>query len=157
RQLGADALEQLGYVAESATWRNAYLLGALELRRGAPPTGARAPVSPDVVRAMSLDHFFDYLGVRLDAERAAGHRIALNWIFRDGGQRYAVNLEHSALTSRADDWRDDADATIATERAVLDRLVLREVTFTQAVAQGLIAVDGDRDKAAALFELLDDF
>ncbi len=28
RRLGADALEQLGYVAESATWRNAYLLGA---------------------------------------------------------------------------------------------------------------------------------
>ena len=34
RQLGADALEQLGYAAESATWRNAYLLGALELRQG---------------------------------------------------------------------------------------------------------------------------
>src|SRR6266404_6829803 len=26
RRLGADALEQLGYAAESATWRNAYLL-----------------------------------------------------------------------------------------------------------------------------------
>lgn len=34
RQLGADALEQLGYAAESATWRNAYLLGASELRHG---------------------------------------------------------------------------------------------------------------------------
>ena len=29
RQLGADALEQLGYVAESATYRNAFLTGAL--------------------------------------------------------------------------------------------------------------------------------
>src|SRR5712692_5785201 len=33
RQLGADSSEQLGYAAESATWRNAYLLGALELRQ----------------------------------------------------------------------------------------------------------------------------
>src|SRR5678815_6118316 len=32
--LGADALEQLGYAAESSTWRNAYLLGARELRNG---------------------------------------------------------------------------------------------------------------------------
>src|SRR5262249_6376413 len=34
RALGADALEQLGYAAESAIWRNAYLLGARELRQG---------------------------------------------------------------------------------------------------------------------------
>ena len=32
RALAADAFEQLGYLAESATWRNAYLLGAQELR-----------------------------------------------------------------------------------------------------------------------------
>ena len=36
RALGADALEQLGYQAEASTWRNAYLLGAQELRHGAP-------------------------------------------------------------------------------------------------------------------------
>ena len=34
RDLAADAYEQLGYLAESATWRNAYLYGAFELRRG---------------------------------------------------------------------------------------------------------------------------
>ena len=44
RELGADALEQLGYQAESATWRNAYLLGALELRGGMSlPAVPRAP------------------------------------------------------------------------------------------------------------------
>src|SRR5207248_2028041 len=32
RALLADTLEQLGYAAESATWRNAYLFGAQELR-----------------------------------------------------------------------------------------------------------------------------
>ena len=45
-RLGADALEQLGYAAESATWRNAYLLGARELRQGVPAAAARAPVEP---------------------------------------------------------------------------------------------------------------
>src|SRR5579863_5570005 len=32
RSLAADAFEQLDYLAESSTWRNAYLLGAQELR-----------------------------------------------------------------------------------------------------------------------------
>lgn len=34
RYLCADALEQLGYQAESGAWRNAYLTGAYELRNG---------------------------------------------------------------------------------------------------------------------------
>src|SRR5262245_911146 len=74
RALAADACEQLGYQAESATWRNAYLLGAFELRNGTPAMQARAPVSPDVVRALSVPLFFDYLGVRLNAPKALGKR-----------------------------------------------------------------------------------
>jgi alkyl sulfatase BDS1-like metallo-beta-lactamase superfamily hydrolase len=36
RELQAATLEQMGYQAESATWRNAYLQGASELRQGVP-------------------------------------------------------------------------------------------------------------------------
>src|SRR5262249_59472505 len=137
RRLGADALEQLGYAAESSTWRNAYLLGALELRRGVPANAARAPVSPDVVRAMSLDLFFDYLGVRLNGEKAEGRRIVINWVIADAGRRYVLNLENCALTYLADRQHDRADATVTTDRAVLDRLVLRETTAADAIQSGL--------------------
>jgi alkyl sulfatase BDS1-like metallo-beta-lactamase superfamily hydrolase len=157
RRLGADALEQLGYRAESATWRNAYLLGALELRQGHPKTAARAPVSPDIVRGMSLELFFDYLGIRLDGERAAGRRIVLNWIFPDLGRRFALNLENCALTALPDRQAAAPDATVTTERAVLNRLVLRELTFADAMAAGLVQVDGAADRVAELFTLLDDF
>ena len=157
RQLGADSLEQLGYAAESATWRNAYLLGALELRHGVPTTGARAPVSPDVVRAMSLDLFFDYLGVRLNGEKAEGRRLVVNWVFSDLDRGYVANLENSALTCLADRRSDVADATVTLERAALNRLVLREMTFADAVERGLVRVEGDAAKAAELFGLLDDF
>ena len=36
RALLADTLEQMGYQAESAPWRNFYLCGAKELREGLP-------------------------------------------------------------------------------------------------------------------------
>ena len=157
RRLGADALEQLGYAAESATWRNAYLLGALELRQGRPRTVARAPISPDVVRAMSLALFFDYLGVRLNGEKAEGRRIVINWVFSDLDRRYVLNLENCALTWLADRQRDRADATVTLERAMLNRLVLRELPFADAVQRGLVGVDGDPAKVAELFSLLDDF
>jgi len=157
RQLGADALEQLGYAAESATWRNAYVLGALELRHGVPATVARAPVSPDIVRAMSLELFFDYLGVRLNGDKAEGRRMVINWIFSDLDQRYVMNLENCALTCLGDRRSDAPDATVTLERAALNRLVLREVAFADAVERGLARVDGDAAKVADFFALLDDF
>ena len=157
RHLGADALEQLGYAAESATWRNAYLLGALELRQERPASGGRAPVSPDVVRAMSLDLFFDYLAVRLDGQRAEGRLLVIDWVFADLGQRYALNLENCALTYLADRRSERPDATVTLERAVLTRLLLRELAVPDAVAKGLITIDGDASAVADLFGLLDDF
>ena len=41
--------------------------------------------------------------------------------------------------------------------AALNRLVLREMTFADAVERGLVRVEGDAAKAAELFGLLDDF
>jgi len=162
RRLGAAALEQLGYVAESATWRNAYLLGALELRQGRPDTTARAPVSPDLVRAMSLDLFFDYLAVRLNGEKAEGQAFVLNWLFPDdddpaGGRRYVLTLQNCALTYLAERQSDGPDATVTLARPVLDRLVLRELTIEEAIDRGLVTIEGDRGAVARLFGLLDDF
>jgi alkyl sulfatase BDS1-like metallo-beta-lactamase superfamily hydrolase len=157
RQLGADALEQLGYAAESATWRNAYLLGARELRQGAGAGLARAPVSPDVVRAMTPELFFDYLGVRLNGERAEDMRIVVNWAFDDLARRFVSTLDHCALTWLADRHHADADATVTLNWTVLTRVVLRELAFADVLQQGLATIDGDPARVVDLFGLLDDF
>ena len=157
RRLGADALEQLGYAAESATWRNAYLLGAFELRQGQPNTVARAPVSPDVLRAMSVEQIFDLLGVRLNGEKAEGRRIVINWIVQDLGRSFALNLENCALTYLADRRSDPADATVTLARATLDRLILRDLPFADAMQSGSVRVDGDPAKLVELLDLLDEF
>ncbi len=157
RQLGADALEQLGYAAESATWRNAYLLGAFELRQGLPNTVARAPVSPDVVRAMSVEQIFDLLGVRLNGEKAEGRRIVINWVFPDLARPYVLNLENCALTYLADRRKERADVTVTLDRATLDRLILRELPLADAIQSGAARVEGDANKVGELLGLLDDF
>jgi alkyl sulfatase BDS1-like metallo-beta-lactamase superfamily hydrolase len=157
RQLAADALEQLGYQSESATWRNAYLLGALELRQGLPALAARGPVSPDIVRGMDLELFFDYLAVRLHAERAEGKVIVVNWIVPDVDRRYVLNLENCALTYLADRQAERADATVTLDRAALNRLVLRQLTFADAVQTGRARVEGNAATVTELFDLFDDF
>ena len=69
KNLQADALEQLGYQAESGPWRNFYLTGAKELRKGVKKLPTPDTASPDTVRAMNLDLFFDYLAMRLDGRK----------------------------------------------------------------------------------------
>ena len=71
RELQADALEQLGYQAESGPWRNFYLSGAKELRDGVVRVFAPDTSNPDVIGAMSVGMLLDYLAIRLNGERAA--------------------------------------------------------------------------------------
>jgi alkyl sulfatase BDS1-like metallo-beta-lactamase superfamily hydrolase len=157
RGLGADALEQLGYAAESGTWRNAYLFGAQELRQGPTQTGGRARPNPYTVGAMNLDVVFDYLGVRVNADRAEGKAIVVNWLFSDLGRRYVTMLSNSALTALADRTSDRADATVRLERDVLNRLVTGELPFDEVVQQGLVSIEGRADAVSELFGLLDEF
>ena len=157
RELGADALEQLGYQSESATWRNAYLQGARELRGAfsAPTTPSRA--GADIVRGLSLDLFFDFLGVRLNGEKAEGKTIVVNWEFPDIGQRYALTLQNCALTYLAGRHAAEADCTVTLDRTTLNRVILRELALPEALAQGLVKLTGNGPKLADLFSLLDDF
>lgn len=157
RELEADALEQLGYQAENSTWRNAYLTGAQELRRGVhvPPGGGSA--SADLVQALTVPMFFDYLGVRLDADRAAGKELAIDWDFADLHERYAMTLRNSALTYIANARSPKPDAQLHLSKSVLDRIATGQLAPRDAIAQGAIQVEGNPRAVATLFGMLDRF
>ena len=67
RYLCADALEQLGYQAESGIWRNNYLSAAYELRNGTETDiSKKATNSEDSVKSMTTEMLLDYLGILID-------------------------------------------------------------------------------------------
>ncbi|MCX5971329.1 MAG: MBL fold metallo-hydrolase, partial [Coprothermobacterota bacterium] len=158
RYLEADALEQLGYQAEAGTWRNIYLTGALELRTGLPKGwGTGSSANPDTIKAMTMPLFFDYWGVRLNAVKADGKLIVLNWIFTDTAEQYALNLSNCALTYRAGWQAPKADATFTLARSTLDSITLGQTTFEKEASAGNIKVEGDAKKLAELLGMLDTF
>ena len=157
RELGADALEQLGYQSESATARNAYLQGAFELRNGVPNLPGGSGAAPDIVRSLPLDMYFDFMAVRLNGDKAAGKTIVLNWRFTDTKQDFVLNLENSALTCVDGMQADNADATLTLTRATLDEISLQKTTFASALQSGQIAVGGKSEKFVELLEMLDVF
>jgi alkyl sulfatase BDS1-like metallo-beta-lactamase superfamily hydrolase len=157
RQLQAAALEQLGYQSENSTWRNAYLSGAQELRQGVAATAGGGTASADLVKALTVPLFFDYLAVRLNADKAAGKSITINWVFPDLKQRYAMTLNNSALTYRADAAHAGPTATVSLSKAVLTNIFSGKVKVGDAISQGQLDVNGDRQALAALFGMLDSF
>ena len=157
RSLGADALEQLGYLAESATWRNAYLLGAQELRNGVPALPRRQALDAEMIVAMPAGLVFDYLGTTLNGARAENTRMVLNWRFTDTGESLASTVDHAALTYVTNKTAGNAEASITTTRPVFNAIVLRQRTLAEALQRGELTVSGNGARLTELMGLLDDF
>jgi len=158
RGLAADACEQLGYAAESATWRNAYLLGAQELRNGVRGGARNAPgVSAAMLRAMPIDLVFDYLGTRLDGPRAGAAKMVINWRFTDTRETLTSTVEHGTLTAIAGKNTRDAVASVTTTRAAFEEVILKQRTLADAIARGDLTVTGNAGRVSDLMGLLDDF
>jgi alkyl sulfatase BDS1-like metallo-beta-lactamase superfamily hydrolase len=155
RELGAAALEQMGFQSESATWRNAYLLGARELREGAGAAAGHVMRSQDLVRSLSDGAFFDYLAVMVDGLKAQTLDLRMSWHFTDRDTRYALTLKHGALTWSTTPHRDGHELGIAMTRSTLDRILLGETQFGAAVAEGDIALDGEKALFGAFLKTLE--
>lgn len=147
RLLCADALEQLGYAAESGTWRNAYLTGAKELRFGVDDDPKyRATGSADIQRAMEPGMMLDYLGILIDANAAQDLDLRINLAFTDEDPYLLVVRSGVVLYERG--VQDaNADATLTMPRLGMFAILNRDED-----AQKAIRVEGDPDVIAKLTE-----
>ena len=157
RQLLADTYAQLGYQAESGPWRNFYLTGAQELRNGVVKGPTPNTASPDTVRAMTPEMFFDYLAVHINGEKAGTAKAVFNIDLGNDGGKYKLELENGVLNHTADAEAKDADATIALDRATLNKIILKEETLKQAEDKGEVKVTGDGAKLDEMLGYMDKF
>ena len=156
RNLEADALEQLGYQAESGPWRNFYLTGAQELRNGVQKLPTPNTASPDTVRAMSPEMFFDFLGVHINGVRAANAKAVFNVDLGSEGH-YKLELENGVLNHTANAEAKEADATIKLSRDTLNNIILKQTTLKQAQESGEATITGNEAKLKEMLSYMDTF
>ncbi len=145
RNLCADALEQLGYQAESGAWRNAYLMGAAELRKGNLSGLARtANGLGSAMKEMTVDMLLDYISILTDANAAQNDDVTLNLIVTDVNEKFYVTRKNGILLSYSGENRPDAQATVTCKR-------LQFLALMQGQQAGQVQVSGD---ATALKRLL---
>ncbi|WFW11108.1 MBL fold metallo-hydrolase [Citrobacter freundii] len=157
RNLEADALEQMGYQAESGPWRNFYLTGAQELRNGVVKGATPNTASPDTVKAMSPEMFFDYLAVHINGEKAANAKAVFNVDLGNDGGNYKLELENGVLNHSANVQASNADASIVLNRATLNKIILKEESLKQAEEKGELHVSGNHAKLDEFLGYLDSF
>ena len=149
RALQADALEQLGYQAESAPWRNAYLLGAQELRVGPKPS-VLSSSGPDTVRGMTNELLFDFIALRLDHTKTDGLKAAVQMRFTDVNETWALELSNSVLNNTKGRMLKNPDVTITLTRPAFLAMLLQGKKLPELVQAGMVKVEGNPQAFGAL-------
>lgn len=158
RALQADALEQLGYQAESGPWRNEYLMGARELREGIPQAlNPTAIGNTDTAAAMTTEMMLDFMSVHINAPRAEGKRVRVNWKQPNSEERYALTLENSVLLYKKNRSFETPDATLTLSRNSLMAVVTGRSTLDEERKNGRASVEGRAESVTELFGVLDSF
>jgi alkyl sulfatase BDS1-like metallo-beta-lactamase superfamily hydrolase len=161
RNLQADALEQLGYQSESATFRNAYLMGAQELRNGPPPRAAARVRARSLIKAMTIDQVFDVLGVRAISENLGGIALAINWLFTDmagtADEKWILGVSNRTLYAIQGRHSESALATVRISRDLFLEIIAQATSFVDELKNGTITIDGDAGALLTIFGNLDNF
>lgn len=157
REIQAEALRQLGYQAENGTWRNFYLSAAKELKDGVTVVSAPSTLTPDIVRALSIEMLLDFLAVRLNGPNAADRNYVFDLELTDSGEIYELEVGNGVLNYTEGVRSDSPTATISTTRPDLDAVIVGETDFAKAITEGRLEIDGDQEAVTDFLSLLDDF
>jgi alkyl sulfatase BDS1-like metallo-beta-lactamase superfamily hydrolase len=100
--------------------------------------------------------FFDFLAMRVNAEKAAGLQLRIDWVMSGEPERWKLTLSHSALSHAVGSHGAEAMATVRLNRATLGEIV-GGGGFAAAMQQGKIPIDGDVRALRQLLGTLDTF
>jgi alkyl sulfatase BDS1-like metallo-beta-lactamase superfamily hydrolase len=147
----AQVYDRLGHGAENGTWRNFYLTGAQELRKGPTPTPIQS-ASPEMMTALTPEMIIDSLAVRIDGLRAAAAGFTMDWELTDVDAVHRITLSHGALTHRAP--TPDAPAV---GPADLTLTLTKEQLLNAVSGRGFdgVTITGDRSLLDTFIGLLD--
>jgi alkyl sulfatase BDS1-like metallo-beta-lactamase superfamily hydrolase len=150
RELYADTLEQMGYGAENATWRNFFLSGATELRDGNFGTAVQV-ASTTMLNQLTPEQIFDSLAIRVNGPRSWNLDLAFDITFTDSDANYRLTLRNGVLVYRKI-TADPASATVTLRLASKIRLL--SAAFGDFTSPGL-ELSGDETALQSLLGVLD--
>ncbi len=115
------AFEQMGYQAESATWRNSYLTAAMELRKGPPIKGVKRSDLIELMKQTPTERFLEDMAASLDGPAADGKDWTFNLMLTDTHESFVLWIENAVLHYRKGPTAANANATLTVTKDLFVR------------------------------------
>ena len=153
RLLCADAMEQLGYQAESGPWRNEYLTAAQELRHGNANLTAAAKNTGEMVKALSAPMLFDYMAIVMDKQALADEDFTVNVTLPDVSERHMLRVKNGVLLVYKNTLSDSADVSITCPKNALFAIL----TNNQETVAKAVQIEGRAELLTRMMENMNQF
>jgi alkyl sulfatase BDS1-like metallo-beta-lactamase superfamily hydrolase len=94
---------------------------------------------------MTTELWLDFLGIRLDSQKAEGQAFKINLVTPDNDGKFVVELSNGTLTNIAGFLADDADLTITINRSDLEQMMMGAMTVDEQISSGKAKLKGNRE------------
>jgi alkyl sulfatase BDS1-like metallo-beta-lactamase superfamily hydrolase len=145
----------MGYMAESATWRNAYLTGAMELRGGPPKKGVDRSYLIDALEQTPIERFLEAMAAGLDGPAAEGKDYKINLVLSDTGESFVLWIENAVLHHRKAAPAADANATLTLTKPIFVKMMAGTAGIKDTLLSDELKVAGSKVDLVRFFLLID--
>jgi alkyl sulfatase BDS1-like metallo-beta-lactamase superfamily hydrolase len=154
RQWLASSYEQMGFQAESGSWRNYYLSAALELRRPEDKAMLQDDNSGLISAVPSLA-LFDALATRYKPGAIEDAPFVLVFRFSDTQESITVEVGADSVFPRLGEFSDEPAATFETTRKDFNRIMMGQVGPRRLVIMGKLRITGNNGAVREFFQAIE--
>jgi alkyl sulfatase BDS1-like metallo-beta-lactamase superfamily hydrolase len=155
KELLARTYDQMGYMAEAATWRNSYLSAAAELREGPPNKGVDRSFLIDMLYETPIERFLEAMAAGLDGPAAEGKDLKVNLVMTDTKESYVLWIENAVLHHRKAAPATDANATLTLTKPIFIKMMAGTAGVKDTLLSDDLKIDGSKIDLLRFFTLID--
>ena len=155
KELQAKAFEQLAYLAESAPWRNVYLSGAFELRRGGPDKGVDLKTVSDLLQHAPIERFLERMAASIDGPKAADMHLKVNFVISDIDESYVLRIDDGVMHFKKAAAAADANATLTLTKSFFLKMMTGQAGAKDLLLSDQTKIDGSRIDLGRFLSLIE--
>jgi alkyl sulfatase BDS1-like metallo-beta-lactamase superfamily hydrolase len=155
KELLAKTYDQMGYMAEAATWRNSYLTAAHELRNGPPTKGASKATLMQMLLQTPMERFLEAMAAGLNGPEAEGKDLKVNLVLTDIKESYVLWIENSVLHFKRAEPAADANATLTLTKTIFVKMIAGTAGVKDTLLSDDLKIGGSKIDLVRFFGLIE--
>jgi alkyl sulfatase BDS1-like metallo-beta-lactamase superfamily hydrolase len=142
-------------MSEAATWRNAYLTGALELRNGPPSKGMNKATMIEMLLQTPMERFLEAMAASLNGPSAEGKDFKVNLVLTDQKESFVLWIENSVLHFKSGESARDANATLSLTKPDFVKMIAGAADIKDTIMSDDLKVTGSKIDLVRFFRLIE--